>query len=50
MNHYLLPFWNGNGLQTPKFGNISIPKMIEQMMAKGSTPKHWKLKYLAGHQ
>ena len=32
MNHYLLPFWNGNGLQTPKFGNISIPKMIDQMM------------------
>ena len=28
MNHYLLPFWNGNGLQSPKFGNISIPKLI----------------------
>lgn len=31
MNHYLVPLWNGNGLQTPKFGNISIPKLIETM-------------------
>ncbi len=36
MNHYLLPFWNGNGLQSPKYGNISIPKMIENMLERGS--------------
>jgi chemotaxis protein CheD len=36
MNHYLLPFWNGNGLQTPKFGNISIPKLIKMMIEHGS--------------
>ncbi len=48
MNHYLLPFWNGNGLQTPKFGNISIPKMIEQMMAKGSTSQTLEAKIFGG--
>lgn len=48
MNHYLLPFWNGNGLQSPKFGNISIPKMIEQMMARGSTPKTLEAKIFGG--
>lgn len=48
MNHYLLPFWNGNGLQSPKFGNISIPKMIEQMIAKGSTPKTLEAKIFGG--
>jgi len=48
MNHYLLPFWNGNGLQSPKFGNISIPKLIEQMMAKGSTPKTLEAKIFGG--
>lgn len=48
MNHYLLPFWNGNGLQSPKFGNISIPKMIELMMAKGSTPKTLEAKIFGG--
>lgn len=48
MNHYLLPFWNGNGLQTPKFGNISIPKMVEQMMEHGSTHKTLEAKIFGG--
>lgn len=48
MNHYLLPFWNGNGLQSPKFGNISIPKLIEAMMAKGSTHKSLEAKIFGG--
>jgi len=48
MNHYLLPFWNGNGLQTPKFGNISIPKMIEQMLLKGSSSKTLEAKIFGG--
>lgn len=48
MNHYLLPFWNGNGLQTPKFGNISIPKMIEQMRSKGSNVKNIEAKVFGG--
>lgn len=36
MNHYLLPFWNGEGLQTPKFGNVSIPALVEKMLSLGS--------------
>jgi chemotaxis protein CheD len=48
MNHYLLPFWNGNGLQTPKFGNIAIPKLIESMMAKGSSAKTLEAKIFGG--
>lgn len=48
MNHYLLPFWNGNGLQSPKFGNISIPKLIEAMMRKGATPRTLEAKLFGG--
>ena len=48
MNHYLLPFWNGNGLQTPKFGNIAIPKLIESMVSRGSTPKTLQAKIFGG--
>jgi len=48
MNHYLLPFWNGNGLQTPKFGNIAIPKLIETMVAKGSHPGRMEAKIFGG--
>lgn len=33
MNHYMLPFWNGSGLASPKYGNIAIPQLIKKMMA-----------------
>lgn len=31
INHYLLPLWNGEGLPTPKYGNIAIAKLIEKI-------------------
>jgi len=36
MNHYLLPLWNGEGLPTPKYGNVAIPMLIEKMRLIGS--------------
>ncbi|MCV6607792.1 MAG: chemotaxis protein CheD [Campylobacterales bacterium] len=48
MNHYLVPLWNGNGLQTPKFGNISIPKMIEQMTGMGCNIRNIEAKVFGG--
>lgn len=48
MNHYLLPFWNGNGLQSPKFGNIAIPKLIEAMMMRGSVLQTMEAKIFGG--
>lgn len=36
MNHYMLPFWNGKGLASPKFGNIAIEKLIQKMEQKGA--------------
>lgn len=48
MNHYLLPFWNGNGLQSPKFGNISIPKMVEDMLEHGASLKNMEAKIFGG--
>jgi chemotaxis protein CheD len=35
MNHYLLPLWNNDGNPSPKFGNISIVKLIESMEQAG---------------
>jgi chemotaxis protein CheD len=35
INHFLLPFWNGEGLPTPRYGNIAIPKLVEKMEAQG---------------
>ena len=48
MNHYLLPLWNGNGLESPKFGNISIPKMIENMENIGCSVRNMEAKIFGG--
>ena len=36
MNHFMMPFWNGNGLASPKYGNIAIKKLINSMLVFGS--------------
>jgi len=36
INHFLLPLWNGEGLPTPKYGNIAIVKLIEKIRALGA--------------
>ena len=48
MNHYLVPLWNENGLQTPKFGNISIPRLVEGMQNIGCDIRHMEAKLFGG--
>lgn len=48
MNHYLVPLWNGNGLQSPKYGNISIPRLIESMVNVGCDVKNMEAKIFGG--
>ena len=48
MNHYLVPLWNGNGLQSPKYGNISIPRLIENMQNVGCNIRHLQAKLFGG--
>lgn len=36
MCHYMLPYWNGEGLASPKYGNIAIEKLLEKMYSLGS--------------
>lgn len=48
MNHYLVPLWNGNGLQTPKYGNISIPRLIETMQNVGCDIRNLQAKIFGG--
>ena len=35
INHYMLPLWNGEGLATPKYGNIAMEKLLAKMLAMG---------------
>lgn len=33
----MLPFWNGQGLPSPKYGNIAIEKLYEKLLQKGAS-------------
>ncbi len=48
MNHYLVPLWNENGLQSPKYGNISIPRLIESMENIGCHRQNMEAKLFGG--
>lgn len=48
MNHFLLPFWNGEGLKTPKFGNVAIPMLIDKMVSLGCYEENIKAKVIGG--
>lgn len=48
INHYMLPYWNGQGLASPKYGNIAIEKLIEKMLFLGSKRENLKAKVFGG--
>ena len=48
INHFMLPLWNGNGLASPKFGNIATEKLIEKMLRNGSSSKDLIAKVFGG--
>lgn len=48
MNHYLLPLWNGDGLATPKYGNIAIRQLLAKVIAKGAERRNVQAKIFGG--
>ncbi len=48
INHYMLPLWNGEGLPSPKYGSVAIPKLIEKMLALGCRKENLKAKVFGG--
>ena len=32
INHFMLPYWNGEGLESPKYGNIAISQLFQKML------------------
>jgi chemotaxis protein CheD len=51
INHYMLPYWSDQGLATPKYGNIAIPKLVEKMVSLGSDHQSLVAKVFGGaHQ
>lgn len=48
INHFLLPLWNGEGLPTPKYGNVAIPRLWEKMISLGCVPSRIQAKVFGG--
>ena len=44
----MLPFWNGQGLASPRYGNIAIEKLISKMIAIGSKKSNIRAKIFGG--
>ena len=51
INHYMLPWWNGNVMPTPKYGDVAIERLIEKMISLGSYQGNLVAKIFGGaHQ
>ncbi len=48
INHYMLPFWNGHGLATPRYGSIAIEKLLEKMFELGCKKENLIAKVFGG--
>ncbi|MGD9977747.1 MAG: chemotaxis protein CheD [Bacteroidales bacterium] len=48
INHYMLPLWNGQGLASPRYGNIAIERLVERMIALGSSKSNLQAKVFGG--
>lgn len=48
INHYQLALWNGEGLASPRYGNISNVKLIEKLEVLGSRRKDLAAKVFGG--
>lgn len=35
ITHYMLPYWNGDGLESPKYGNVAILELFNKMLDLG---------------
>ena len=48
MNHIMLPLWNGEGLATPKYGNIAMEKLLAKVLSMGCSREHLVAKVFGG--
>lgn len=48
INHYMLPYWNGEGLASPKYGNIANEKLVEKLLSLGASKSNMIAKVFGG--
>ncbi len=50
MNHFLLPLWDGSGLASPRYGNVAVMRLIEDLEAAGAKRSRLKAKVFGGKE
>lgn len=48
INHYMMPWWDGAGLASPKYGDVAVESLVDQMLALGSLKKNLIAKVFGG--
>lgn len=48
INHYMLPLWNGEGLPTPRYGNVAIETLIDRLQGMGCQISRLQAKVFGG--
>lgn len=48
INHFMLPVWGGNGLASPKYGDIAIDKLYTKMLSLGCKKENLIAKVFGG--
>lgn len=48
INHFMLPHWTGQGIPSPKYGDIAIKRLIEKMNGLGSLKQNIVAKIFGG--
>lgn len=44
----MLPLWNGEGLESPRYGNIAITRLIDDLVGMGADKKNLVAKVFGG--
>lgn len=48
LNHFLLPKWEGQGLRTPRYGDVAIEQLIRDLEELGAVRRRLKAKVFGG--
>ena len=48
INHFMLPYWNGDGLESPKYGNVAIVQLFSKMLEFGAKKEDIVCKIFGG--
>lgn len=48
ISHFMLPVWEGEGLASPKYGDIAIEKLLQKMLTLGARRLNLQAKVFGG--